>query len=153
MSWLRFFQRVYSLDTLDSRFVTSAITPPRASTNDIELSSAQGVLSGSQPNGSSKQLQRGRTRDGVSSDTKAPLWDTFEFYFYYFMFITVVPVIFYIPYTVSRRMLSHGESVRVCTNFSKHHIPATQPMSTYCLMDGFWGAKSYVESSQASGEI
>lgn len=102
MSWLRFWRKIYSLETLDTRFVTSAITPPRISATDFELESAQGTSS-AQPNGVQQRSARGGSRDGVPSDIKSPLWDTLEFYFYYFIFVTVVPLMFYIPYAVSKR--------------------------------------------------
>lgn len=83
MSAWRHLQRIYSLDTLDTRFTTSAKTPPNAS----------GEVS-----------RDTKEKQDVACGARASRWNTPEYYFYYLVFLTVVPLMFYVPYTVSRRM-------------------------------------------------
>lgn len=102
MSWLRSWQNIYSLETLDTRFVVPANTPPRISASDFELNAVQGAQP-SQLDAVRERSASSGARTGVPSDIKPPLWGTLEFYFYYFIFVTIVPLMFYIPYTVSKR--------------------------------------------------
>lgn len=74
LSWLR---RLYSLDTLDTRFTASA-TP--ANTNTVA------------------DTRPPSTKDGransIAQNASAPLWRTPEFFVYYLFFITLVPLMF-----------------------------------------------------------
>lgn len=79
MTILDYVGRLYSLDTLDSRFTKSAKSPPL--TNNTRSISADTV---------------------VDAPTK-PLWRTPEFYFYYICFIVAVPLMFKAAYDVSNR--------------------------------------------------
>lgn len=72
-SWLR---RIYSLDTLDTRFTTSASTPARAA-NDARPPSAKDARA-----------------NAIAQNASPPLWWTPEFFVYYFFFITLVPLMF-----------------------------------------------------------
>lgn len=81
MTVWRYIQRLYSLDTLDTRLTTSSKTPANPS--------------GEVPDSKEK-------RD-VASQARPSLWNTPEYYFYYFIFITIVPLMFYVPYSVSKR--------------------------------------------------
>ncbi|WEW58019.1 glycerol transporter [Emydomyces testavorans] len=74
LSWLR---RLYSLDTLDTRFTVSATTP-------LSLA-ADSNRSGAQDRRNAKQ-----TKNGASP----PKWNTLEFYIYYVVFIVAVPLMF-----------------------------------------------------------
>ncbi|KAJ6127068.1 Glycerol uptake protein 1 [Penicillium sp. IBT 18751x] len=69
--WLR---RIYSLDTLDTRFTTSATTP--AST-DTRPHSAKDDRA-----------------NAIAQNAPASLWRTPEFFIYYIFFITLVPLMF-----------------------------------------------------------
>lgn len=91
MSWLRYFRQIYSLDTLDTRFTASSNTPLK----------------------SDARVDPAKPGSVVNSDRRAPVdgekpskWNTPEFYFYYFLFITVVPLMFKTVYDVSKR--KHG---------------------------------------------
>ena len=103
MSWLQFWRKVYSLETLDTRFVVSANTPPKVQATDFELNSVQGEISSSQSNGLKGRSASRDAQSAAVSDIRSPLWDTMEFYFYYFVFVTVVPTMFYVAYSVSKR--------------------------------------------------
>lgn len=98
MSLFSYLRSIYQLDTLDTRFTNSSTTPYKSALN-TQIDPASGKSS----------------RDGpvqgvpVKLDSNGlPLaqpskWKTPEFYFYYFIFLTIVPYMFWVPYTVSRR--------------------------------------------------
>ncbi|KAJ5928849.1 Glycerol uptake protein 1 [Penicillium verhagenii] len=68
-SWLR---RIYSLDTLDTRFTSSAIN-----TADTRPTSAKDARA-----------------HAIAQNARAPLWRTPEFFIYYLFFIFLVPLMF-----------------------------------------------------------
>lgn len=72
-SWLR---RTYSLDTLDTRFTTSATSPATAAADTRPPAAKDARAS------------------AVSQSAPAPLWRTPEFFVYYLFFITLVPLMF-----------------------------------------------------------
>lgn len=72
LSWLR---RIYSLDTLDTRFTSSATTPANAA--DTRPPSANDARA-----------------NAIAQKAPAPLWRTPEFFIYYLFFITLVPLMF-----------------------------------------------------------
>ncbi|KAJ5993703.1 Glycerol uptake protein 1 [Penicillium sp. IBT 35674x] len=69
-SWLR---RVYSLDTLDTRFTSTATTNPA----DTRPASAKDARA-----------------HAIAQNARAPLWRTPEFFIYYLFFIFLVPLMF-----------------------------------------------------------
>ncbi|KAJ5168736.1 Glycerol uptake protein 1 [Penicillium canariense] len=73
LSWLR---RIYSLDTLDTRFTSSASTPANAAA-DTRPPSAKDARA-----------------NAIAQSAPAPLWRTPEFFIYYLFFITLVPLMF-----------------------------------------------------------
>lgn len=69
-AWLR---RVYSLDTLDTRFTSTATTPPNTDTRPpTKDARANAIAQGASPS----------------------LWRTPEFFIYYMFFIILVPLMF-----------------------------------------------------------
>lgn len=88
MSPLSYFRSIYSLDTLDTRFTTSSNTSYRTV---IDSRGENGV--------------RDAQKEKVASRASPSKWKTPEFYFYYLIFLICVPLMCWIPYTVSRRML------------------------------------------------
>lgn len=78
MTILNYVGRLYSLDTLDTRFTKSAKSPPL---NKARFMSADA---------------------GVEAPTKS-LWRTPEFCFYYLCFLVAVPLMFKAAYDVSKR--------------------------------------------------
>lgn len=71
-SWLR---RIYSLDTLDTRFTNSASTPANAT--DTRPPAAKDARA-----------------NAVAQSAHASLWRTPEFFVYYLFFISLVPLMF-----------------------------------------------------------
>ncbi|KAJ6028482.1 Glycerol uptake protein 1 [Penicillium herquei] len=72
-SWLR---RIYSLDTLDTRFTSTATTPGNAAA-DTRPAAAKDARA-----------------NAIAQNAPAPLWRTPEFFVYYLFFITLVPLMF-----------------------------------------------------------
>lgn len=68
-AWLR---RVYSLDTLDTRFTSTAITPNADTRRPAKDARANAIAQGASPS----------------------LWRTPEFFIYYVFFIVLVPLMF-----------------------------------------------------------
>lgn len=99
-SFLQGLQRLYSLDTLDTRLTNpSTTTPVRATVAD------------SRPQPQHQQDALSSTGKGARGDARAQeiaaraqpsKWNTPEFYFYYLVFITVVPMMFKTVIDVSR---------------------------------------------------
>ena len=81
MSWLQFIKTLYSPETLDTRFVLSSSIPIREALAE-------------RANGASKPPP--------NAGVRPPLWRTLEFYFYYVMFILIVPQMVKSPMDVSR---------------------------------------------------
>jgi hypothetical protein len=98
MSLFSYVRSIYALDTLDTRFTTSSTTPYK-STIDGRADYTKSKLS--QDNAlqgvSIKLDSHGQPRAQPSK------WTTPEFYFYYFVFLTVVPYMFWVVYDVSKR--------------------------------------------------
>jgi hypothetical protein len=70
---LQFFRQLYSLDTLDTRFVVPATAPPKEALRDAELDPA-----GPLPAHDKKYDSR-----GLGVDIQPSRWNTPEFYVYY----------------------------------------------------------------------
>lgn len=88
MGLLSFLRRIYTLNTLDTRFTTSS-TVPQKSAGDARVD----------PSSSSREVPGKRNAVG---DTQPPKWRTVEFYIYYFIFLTVVPMMFKVVYDMSK---------------------------------------------------
>jgi hypothetical protein len=99
MSLLYWARKLYSLDTLDTRFTHSA-NPPRAVTESQSQSQSQPQLN--QIGLSATTGQDGRPTDSVSQSR----WKTPEFFFYYLAFIIVVPLMFKTVIDVSQGQYS-----------------------------------------------
>lgn len=70
---LKFFRQLYSLDTLDTRFIVPATAPPKEALEGAALDPA-GPL----------PVQNGRATSRTGEDSvQPPRWNTPEFYFYY----------------------------------------------------------------------
>ncbi|AEO54054.1 hypothetical protein MYCTH_2296135 [Thermothelomyces thermophilus ATCC 42464] len=76
---LSFLSSIYDLETLDTRFTTPSSVPYRAA-ND----------------------KREGDRAVADKRVEPPKWRTPEFYFYYLVFLVVVPYMFWVAYDVSR---------------------------------------------------
>jgi hypothetical protein len=91
-------KRLYSLDTLDTRFTTSSRRPPRDKRSRIDPAqpSSGRTVSGQDEKPESKTVVE---RNSEASPSK---WRTPEFFVYYFAFVTVVPMMFKVTYDVSK---------------------------------------------------
>lgn len=95
MGALSYFQSIYALDTIDTRFTGSATTPHKA----VADTRAESTRSNSKKDSRSRRS----SARADSGTTQPSLWNTKEFYLYYFVIITCVPYMFWIAYDVSRR--------------------------------------------------
>jgi hypothetical protein len=89
---LRFFRQLYSLDTLDTRFVVPATAPPKEALRDAELDPA-----GPLP----IQHEKGKSKD-AREDVHPPRWNTAEFYVYYVSISASIFMMFKLVLQVSK---------------------------------------------------
>lgn len=68
---LRFFRQLYSLDTLDTRFVVPATVPPKEALEETEANPTRPI---------STTVQNGKAK---GANVGPPRWKTPEFMFYY----------------------------------------------------------------------
>jgi hypothetical protein len=87
MSPFSFLRSVYSLDTLDTRFTT-----PSATSYKTVLDSR------------GEEDVRDAQKEKIASRAAPSKWNTPEFYLYLGVIGICVPLMVWIPYTVSRRM-------------------------------------------------
>lgn len=90
MGLFSFIGSVYDLDTLDTRFTTPSAVPYAAKiANDRK-----------------DKRDSNNASTGRSLPTTLSKWKTPEFFLYYLVFLVAVPYMFWVPYSVSRRMLA-----------------------------------------------
>jgi hypothetical protein len=98
MSIFSYIRSIYALDTIDTRFTSSSATPYKTVVDGrAENAAANAKRDDSIPGPGVRTDYSGRP---IAQPSK---WNTPEFYFYYFVFITVVPYMFWVAYDVSRR--------------------------------------------------
>ena len=87
MGVLSFFRQLYSLDTLDTRFTTSASTPLKAASED-----------------SAKKTEstEGKRQSELPAGASPSRWNTPEFYFYALVFVFCVPQMYKAVWDVSQ---------------------------------------------------
>ena len=99
---LKFIRQLYSLDTLDTRFIVPATAPPKEALEDAKLDSA-GLVT----------VQDGREKSRNGEDNVQPSrWNTPEFYFYYVAIICSVFFMFKAVLDVSKGSYKHAPCVR-----------------------------------------
>ena len=125
MASFNLLKRLYSLDTLDTRFTISSKTPPSVE-KDIKLQGRDvpGISVGS--NSKAKP-----------SDAQPSKWRTREFYFYYVVFILAVPMMFKVTYDVSKgeKVIYNNEGSRMLRSLQSH-IPTTPDSPAFSLLAG-----------------
>lgn len=120
MSLLHGLQRLYYLDTLDTRFTVSSNTPLKALAADTRSSSppsAGGRATRDPSAGKDAKAQE------IATGAQPSKWRTPEFYFYYFVFLTVVPMMFKTVIDLSQGW-STGESplwIESDSSFAESH--------------------------------
>ena len=96
MSWLHYVKRMYSLDTLDTRFTTSSKVPLRPERDgaiaDVKLP-AQAIL-------------QSKAEHRASPATQPPKWKTLEFYLYYLIMVFVSFLLVKCMYEMSQGQLN-----------------------------------------------
>ncbi|MCJ1381634.1 glycerol transporter [Xylographa soralifera] len=97
MSFLQYAQKLYSLDTLDTRFTAWSKGPPRTSTT--QLDPAKSSTKEAEPDARQQSGGRSTASQDVASSA---LWGTPEFYIYYMVFLVSVPLMFKAVYDVSK---------------------------------------------------
>lgn len=95
MALLYYVKRIYSLDTLDTRFTVSSKAP-------LQYTSSEHAVNPSNPALTSDGTSNTRAIPARLPQTQPSRWRTPEYYFYYFCFITIVPLMFKVPYDVSK---------------------------------------------------
>jgi hypothetical protein len=96
MGFFSYLASIYQLDTLDTRFTNSTTIPYQPSQKLEKFSSGK-------TQDPAIQYVPPRLEANGQPRAQPSKWRTPEFYFYYFCFITIVPYMFWVPYTVSRR--------------------------------------------------
>ena len=94
MSFSNQLWRLFAVDTLDTRFSSSAKEP----VSDTARKTANGAATSSSKSAQSSSEKR----DSRRSVAQPSRWNTLEYYFYYLVFIAVVPWMFIVPYDVSK---------------------------------------------------
>ncbi|CAL3972291.1 unnamed protein product [Diplocarpon coronariae] len=96
MSLFSYVRSIYALDTIDTRFTSSSTTPYRAVVDARSHPDHRAKRDDSVPGVGGRTDHSGRP---IAQPSK---WNTAEFYFYYVVFLTVVPSMFWVAYDVSR---------------------------------------------------
>ena len=101
---LKFLRELYSLDTLDTRFIVPATAPPKEALEEAKLDPA-GPL----------PVQNGRSKSRDAGDTvQPPRWNTPEYYFYYVAVGLSVLTMFKLVLDVSQSMVIGTPSAYMC---------------------------------------
>ncbi|KAK8181962.1 glycerol:H+ symporter [Phyllosticta capitalensis] len=126
ISWLSGLRRLYSLDTLDTRFTTSSTTPAKQVNSESRATDTA--------NSSAQETQNGQAKGTAANasiratNAQPSRWNTPEFYFYYLVFLTVVPMMFKSVYDVSQP--SHPNYPKIEPLLSKGWIPGRKVDNT-----------------------
>ena len=76
MGWLQFWRKLYSLETLDTRFVIPSNTPPGVTATGFELNHTRPEASEQQ---NATTSSSGPPRSELAPNTRPSLWNTTEF--------------------------------------------------------------------------
>jgi hypothetical protein len=86
------FRQLYSLDTLDTRFIVPATAPPKEALEEAQADPAKPL-----------PVPSGRPENSNPAESaQSALWNTPEFYFYYIVFMTAIPLMIKSVYDVSK---------------------------------------------------
>lgn len=135
--WLRWVRKLYSLDTLDTRFTIPSNTPSRGAATELQIDPAK-------PGPSNGRINVAGQHNGSQALPGAgpSLWNTTEFYFYYFWFLTLVPIMIYVPYSVSKRTYSLLLYRKLPTDYCIKPLTLAIPdIAIFCLTAGSWDGK------------
>jgi hypothetical protein len=91
--WLQYFKQLYSLDTLDTRFIVPATAPPKEALEEARLINAEKIL----------PVQNGRFKDRKpAEDSRPSKWQTPEFSVYFLIIAVCLPLMVKSVYDVSQ---------------------------------------------------
>lgn len=130
--WLQYLRQLYSLDTLDTRFIISSTAPPKQALNELRLDPTR--PSPQQDGQAQVRLSNGKPTKSVEG-AQPSRWRTLEFYIYYFVFITVVPFMFKVVYDVSKE--SHSNYAKFAPLLSEGWIPGRKIDDSDAQYSGF----------------
>lgn len=133
MSLLYWLRRLYSLDTLDTRFTVPANTPLKAAADTRSSPSASA-------DPSAKDARSSEIANGASPSR----WKTPEYFVYYLVFVTLVPLMFKTVIGVSQGwylLKLRYSSMADITDNSQRVTLLIPPTRIYCLLGGFPAAK------------
>ena len=90
--WLRFLRQLYSLETLDTRFVVPATAPPKEALEEADVDPAK-----------PEPVQNGNRQGSSTVDGAQPSrWNTTEFYAYSLVIGAAVALMLRAAYQVSK---------------------------------------------------
>jgi hypothetical protein len=128
---LKFIRQLYSLDTLDTRFIVPATAPPKEALEDAKLDSA-GLV----------PVQDGREKSRNGGDNVQPSrWNTPEFYFYYVVIICSLFFMFKAVLDVSKGSHKHAPYARTMLMSAQSLIQTTRSSTICCRTAGYLRAK------------
>ncbi len=119
LSLLAWFRRLYSLDTLDTRFTVPANTPIKVAAEDTRSGPAKDARS-----------------NAVASGASPSKWGTLEFYVYYVVFLVAVPLMFKTVVDVSQGWSSWSWSQMPADTIALESHP-TYPTYSHLLSQGW----------------
>ncbi|KAI4159999.1 MAG: hypothetical protein LQ342_006127 [Letrouitia transgressa] len=131
MTFFNYVQQLYSLDTLDTRLTASAKTLPPASKR-YQLDDAQSLQSTETYKTANGKEAHAEKRLGEPSPSR---WGSFEFGFYYLVFLLAVPLMFKSVYDVS--IPSHPEYHKYEPLLSPGWIPGRKVDNSDAQYKGF----------------
>lgn len=133
MDLLYYFRKLYSLDTLDTRFVISSSVPPRQQATELR----------EQPQRASSAESSKASRRDAAQGAQPSKWNTPEFYLYYLVHLIAVPSMFKVAIDVSKCTID-CLSITGTANTLQHLIRTIPDSSLYSLQDGYQVEKLYV---------
>ncbi|KAF1920522.1 glycerol:H+ symporter [Ampelomyces quisqualis] len=160
---LRFFRQLYSLDTLDTRFVVPATATPKEALRDAELD----------PAGPLPTQHRSSRHTGAESEVHPSRWNTTEFYIYYLSISASIFIMFKLVLDVSKKshptypqysqLLEDGwipgrkvDNVDSQYSSFRRNIPALGALVLLHPLlrkayDSFWRASTYTQARPSAG--
>ncbi|KAF2176358.1 glycerol:H+ symporter-like protein [Zopfia rhizophila CBS 207.26] len=123
--WLQNLRQLFSLETLDTRFVVPATAPPKEALEELQLDPAK-------PSPVQNRQVQGNS---VSENPQPSRWNTPEFYFYYLVIVTAVPFMIKSVYDVSKD--SHPNYEKFAPLLSDGWIPRRKVDDSDAQYSGF----------------
>ncbi|KAI9721426.1 MAG: glycerol transporter [Chrysothrix sp. TS-e1954] len=116
---------VYSLDTLDTRLTVSSQTP-------IKAARAEHGTGSSRPAAQGVNAEPDQT---VQTKARPSKWRTKEYYFYYLVITVMVPIMFWVPYHVSKE--SDPQYPKFAPLLSEGWIPGRKVVSVFDALQSY----------------